>query len=72
MVKKLCFLADFKKLHYKIGLVGLGRKKLARKQDMSGFSVPDIWTRQDRYIILMEGPNHGIGVLPAYSTHCHP
>jgi hypothetical protein len=71
MHKKIRFSTDFKKLHCRTGLAGLGQKNIARRQDGSRFSGPEVWTGQDGYAILMHGPNHGIDVLPAYPAHYH-
>jgi hypothetical protein len=44
---------------------------LTRRQDGPRFLGPEVWIRQDRYVILIDEPDHEIDVLPAYPVHCH-
>jgi hypothetical protein len=69
MLKKIRFSTDFKKLHCRTSLDGPGQKNLAHRQDGPEFSGPEIWARQNGYVILMDGPGHKIDVLPAYPAH---
>jgi phenolic acid decarboxylase len=48
------------------------KKKIARKQNGSGFLDPEVWTEQNKYMILMDKSDHRIDVIPVYPIHCHP